>query len=203
MTTKTLYKKLGELYELQEIDTEIILSVRQVRRLEKAVTPLQKRYKELSEKNETLKGQVEPILKEVKQLQEEMAALNEKKKICEDKLFSAGTEPKELQYLQKEREQYMNLHKMKEDKVIKQMVNVDGIEIKRREIEEKLKEIEGDYKKERKEMEAKIEELKARVEELKENRQQFRSFEDRSMLEMYREIQAENDGLSIATVLKD
>lgn len=201
--TKTLYKKLEELYELQEIDTEIIQSMRQIRRMEKAVTPLQKRYRELSEKNESLKSQVDPTLGEVKQLQDEMAALNEKKKVCEDKLFSAETEPKELQYLQKEREQYVNLHKMKEDKVIKLMVQVDGIEIKRREIEESLKEIEDDYNKEREEIETKIKELKERVEELKGERQGFRKFEDRSLLEMYRKIQMENDGLSIATILEN
>lgn len=201
--TKKLYEKLEELNELQNIDTEIIQSLRETRRMEKAETPIQKKYVELNEKNESLKGQIKPILAEAKQLQDEMVTLSEKKKVCEDKLFSAGTDPKDLVFLQKEREQYVNLHKLKEDKVIKLMVQVDGSEIKRREVEAKLKEIEEEYNRERKEIEARGQSLKNRVEELKEMRLRFKTFEDRSLLDMYRRIQVENDGLAIATIISD
>ncbi|MEW5947158.1 MAG: C4-type zinc ribbon domain-containing protein [bacterium] len=200
---KTTHEKLGELYRLQQVDSEIIESIRTVRRLEKTETPVQKKYRDLSAKKEACEKKSAPVISEVKQLQDEMAQLNEKKKACEDKLFSAETNVKDLQFLQKEREQYVNQHKMREEKVIKLMIQVDGTELKKREIEEKLKEIEDEYHGEQKAVEDRIRELKERIEVLKQERGRFKGFEDRGLLEMYQDIQRKNDGLAIVTIMRN
>ena len=195
-----LYGKLGELYKLQKIDSEIIQSLRTIRRHERTETPVQRKYRELSEKKRVIEEQSAPVKTEVRQLQDEVTGFNEKKKHCEDKLFSADTDPKELQYLQKEREQYMNLIKVRDDRLIKLMIQTDGAEIKRKELEQQLKEIELEYHKEREKVDAEMKGLKERVEALKQARQEFRNFEDKTLLEMYQQVQREGDGLAIVSV---
>ncbi|MEW6202709.1 MAG: C4-type zinc ribbon domain-containing protein, partial [bacterium] len=198
-----LYEKLGELYKLQQIDSEIINSLRTIRHHERTETPIQKKYREMSEKKKEIETQSAPVKAEIRQFQDEVAAFTEKKKACEDKLFSAGTEPKELQFLQKEREQYINLIKVREDRLIKLMIQMDGAEIKRKDLEQRLKEIEPEYRKEQDKVEAEVKQLKERVETLKQARKDFRNFEDRELLEMYQQVQREGDGVAIVSVTNE
>jgi len=84
-----------------------------------------------------------------------------------DKLFSPSTDPKDLQYLQKEREQHNNMMKNNEDEIIKLMINVDGVEIKKNSVLDQIKEIEKDYKIVSEERLKRKEEYTKRIEELK------------------------------------
>lgn len=195
-----LQKKLAELFELQLIDSEIIENMREIRRLDKSQDPVQRKYNDLMAKKDEIGKSQEPIKRDIQEMKDKNAAHLEKKKEVEDKLFSAASDPKELQFLQKEREQLIRLMKANDDEVIKKMIEVDSVEIRKNEILDKVKEIEGEYKKVCEERDKRKEELKGRIESLKKERMKFKSFEDKALLGIYQQLQKENNGLAIATV---
>jgi len=195
-----LSEKLKELYRLQLIDNEIIEHLRWIKNIEKSEDPVQKRYRELNAKLESLEKEQTPFKDKAKELQDQTAMLKEKKKQIEDKLFSPNTEPKELQYLQKEREQTVNQIKSNDDEIVKLMVGVDSVEIKKNEVREQIKEIEEEYHKVSKERAENKEKYAKRIEELKEERRAFKDFGDKELLSLYQRLQREHDGVAIATV---
>lgn len=195
-----LSKRIKELYKLQLIDNEIMENIRWVRNIEKVEDPVQKRYRELTAKLEALSGDQTPFQDKAKELQDQNALLRDKKKQIEDKLFNPVTEPKELQFLQKEREQTVNLIKANENEEVKLMTNVDGVEIKKNDIREQLKEIEKDHGRITKERLENKEKYTKRIEELKKERKKFKDFEDKELLGLYQRLQRAHDGIAIATV---
>jgi len=195
-----LSRMLAELYELQKIDNEIIDKVRSIRQIERDEDPVQKKYRELSARLEGFSGEQNPFKDKAKELQDQIALLKDKKKAVEDKLFSPSTDPKDLQYLQKEREQHNNLIKNHEDEIIKLMINVDGVEIKKNNILDQVKEIEPKYKEITEERLTKKEEYTKRIDELKVERKKFKNFENKSLLATYQNLQRERDGVAIAMI---
>ncbi len=195
-----LSKMLASLYQLQLLDNEIIENVRWIRLIERDEDPIQKKYRELNARLESFSGEQTPFKDKAKELQDQIAQMKEKKKVIEDKLFSPNTDPKDLQYLQKEREQYSNLTKTYEDEIVKLMINVDGVEIKKNDVLNQLKEIEQEYKKVTEDRLAKKEKYSKRIEELKIERKKFKDFEDKSLLATYQKLQRERDGVAIATI---
>jgi uncharacterized protein len=195
-----LSKKLKELFKLQLIDNEIMEYIRWIRNVEKTEDPVQKKYRELTAKIDSFENDQNPFKDKAKELQDQAVLLKEKKKQIEDKLFSPNTEPKELQYLQKEREQTVNLIKAHDDEVVKLMVNVDSVEIKKNEMRDQIKEIEKEYNRVTKERLENKEKYTKRIEELKEERKKFKKFEDKDLLAMYQRLQRDHDGVAIATV---
>ena len=126
-----------------------------------------------------------------------------KKKKCEDKLFNGDTDPRDLQFLQKEREQYINLIKKNEDELVRLMVKVDSAQIKKSKYDEQLNELEPEFNREIQDAKETLERLEQRVQELKKERRTFCDLEDRMLLTVYQRLQKENDGLAITTVSDD
>jgi hypothetical protein len=126
--------------------------------------------------------------------------LKDKKKVNEDKLFSPSTDPKDLQFLQKEREQFSNRMKSCEDEIVKLMVNVDGVEIRKSYLYEQMKEIAPEYKKITEDRLKNKELFTKRVVELKEERKKFKNFSDKSLLATYLKLQRDRDGVAIAEI---
>ncbi|MFA6448302.1 MAG: C4-type zinc ribbon domain-containing protein [bacterium] len=195
-----LSRLLAELYELQIIDNEIIDKVRSIRQIERDEDPIQKKYRELTSRLESFSGEQTPFKDKAKELQDQIALLKDKKKAVEDKLFSPNTDPKDLQYLQKEREQHNNLIKSNEDDIIKLMINVDGVEIKKNSVLDQIKEIEPEYKSVTEGRLKSKEEFTKRIEELKAERKRFKNFENKSLLGTYQRLQREREGVAIAKI---
>ncbi|HOO56378.1 MAG TPA: C4-type zinc ribbon domain-containing protein [bacterium] len=195
-----LYKKLSQLYGLQMIDNEIIANTRWIKNLDREEDPIQKKHRDLQEKIKRLDKEQEPFKSEADDHRAKIENAKAKKKEIEDKLFDPGTDPKDLQYLQKEREQYMNIMKNSDNEIVKLMVAVENIEIKKSEVKETLKGIEGEFKSITEDRENNKEDYLKKIEELKQERKSFKDFEDRNLLTMYQELQRERDGVAIATV---
>jgi uncharacterized protein len=195
-----LMLKLKKLFELQLIDSELMEAIRELKRIEKNVSPVAQKHQKISAQLAAIEEEVKPARGDVKKLQDEIAVLNEKKKAVEDKLFTAGVDPKELQYLQKDRDQIAGLVKKCEDQITKNMIRIDGAELKSREINAQLAAIDVEFKKESGESNAKRETLTTRIEELRKNRAEFRSFKDKELLATYQKLQRQNDGMAIVTV---
>jgi uncharacterized protein len=195
-----LSRLLAELYELQKIDNEIIDKVRSIRQIERDEDPIQKKFREFNARLEGFSDEQTPFKDKAKELQDQIALLKEKKKAVEDKLFSPTTDPKDLQYLQKEREQHNNLIKNSEDEIIKLMINVDGVEIKKNNVLEQLKEISPEYKTVTEERLKRKEEYTKRIDELKVERKRFKNFENKALLVTYQKLQRERDGVAIAMI---
>jgi len=195
-----LMKNLAKLYELQLIDNEIIEGLRRLRRLEDTDTETKRKFVEATESKNKVDEEMNPIKQRAAEIKDENTQYLEKKKNCEDRLFNADTDPRDLQYLQKEREQVINLMKKNEDELVRLMVQLDTSELKKNEFDEKIKELEPLYNKEMEERKSEIETLRARVQELKQQRQVFRSFEDKTLLAKYMDLQKSHDGVAIATV---
>lgn len=198
-----LIKKLGELFKLQLIDNEIIENRRRIRRLEEADSVNKKRYNEYLAKLANIDGEIKPIQDRAKEIKDENGAHLEKKRNCEDRLFNADTDPRDLQFLQKEREQVINLIKRNEDELVRLMVQVDSTEIRKKDLQDKIDEIEPEYKRE---MAGRLEEIKtltARVDELRKERQVFKDFDEKRLLSKYSALQKTHDGVAISTVTED
>jgi uncharacterized protein len=195
-----LLKKLNGLYKLQLIDNEIIENMRHLRRLKDNESDTKKRFLELSDLKGKIDHEVDPIKQRAKEIKDENMVHLEKKRNCEDRLFNADTDPRDLQFLQKEREQVINLIKKNEDELVRLMVSVDNVEIRKRDLEDKLSDLEPTYNTEVKEREEKIKQLSTRVEQLRKERVAFRDFKDKSLLSLYQELQKTHDGVAIVTV---
>ena len=195
-----LKENLAELYKLQLIDNEILENLRQLKRIKDAESETAKKYQDLLDSKAKIDEQIKPIKDAANQIKDENAKHAEKKMNCEDRLFNADTDPRDLQYLQKEREQFINLIKKNEDELVRLMVQVDNEEIKKNDLDEKIKELEPEYAEEKKKNEETLKTLNARIDELKKERHKFNDFEDKSLLSLYQKLQRENDGLAIVTV---
>jgi hypothetical protein len=195
-----LKDKLNQLFKLQMIDNEILENVRHLKRLEAEDSQTHKQYLDLKVVHEKLDKEIQPIVDRADDIKADNVKHIEKKKDCEDRLFNGDTDPRDLQYLQKEREQYINLIKKNEDELVRLMVKVDSVNIKKLEIEEKLNELEPQYKQEMGDRDSTRSELTDRVDELKKERKKFNSFEDKSLLGLYQKLQRENDGVALATL---
>jgi predicted nucleic acid-binding Zn-ribbon protein len=195
-----LRDKLNQLFKLQMIDNEILENMRHLKRLEAEDSQTHKQYLDLKDLHEKLHKEIQPIVDRAEEIKAENMKHTEKKKDCEDRLFNGDTDPRDLQYLQKEREQYINLIKKNEDELVRLMVKVDSVNIKKMEIEEKLSELEPQYKQEMGARDATRQELNQRVEELKQERKAFNEFKDKSLLALYQKLQRENDGVALATL---
>lgn len=195
-----LIRKLGELYKLQLIDNEIIENMRQLKRYEEDESDNKKRYRELLASKEKVDAEVNPIQQKATEIKDENTVYLEKKRNCEDRLFNADTDPRDLQFLQKEREQVINLIKKNEDELVRLMVQVDNTEIKKKDILEKIGEVEPLYKKEIEDREDSLKRLTERVAQLKKERKVFRDFEDKSLLTLYMALQKSHDGVAVATI---
>ncbi len=195
-----LAKLLEELYELQLIDNEILEKVRWIKQIEKDEDPVQKKYRELKARLDEHSAEQTPFKDKAKELQDEIVTLKEKKKVNEDKLFSPSTDPKDLQFLQKEREQFNARIKVCEDEIVKNMIAVDGVEIKKSTFNEQLKELEPEYKKVSEDRLKNKEVFAKRIEELKVERKKFKNFSDKALLSKYVNLQRERDGVAIAEI---
>ena len=195
-----LMKNLRELYSLQQIDNKIIGNMRRLRQLENTESEIRKRYVEIEESVAKIEVEAKPIQSKAQEIKDENEAHREKKKNCEDRLFNADTDPRDLQYLLKEREQIINLIKKNEDELVRLMVQADTYEIKKRELTDKLEELAPAYEGEQKEHEAEIKQRTAENEELKKKRQVFRDFPDKNLLTKYQQLQKTHDGVAIATI---
>ena len=195
-----LKDKLNQLFKLQMIDNEILENLRHLKRLEAEDSETHKQYLDLKDVYEKMDQEIQPIVNRAEEIKEENRGHVEKKKNCEDRLFNGDTDPRDLQYLQKEREQYMNLIKKNEDELVRLMVKVDTVNIKKNEIQEKIDVLEPQYRQEIKEHESSRGSITTRVNELKKERQKFNEFEDKSLLALYQRLQRENDGVALATI---
>lgn len=195
-----LRDNMEKLYQLQLVDSEIIENLRELKRLQSADSDIAKRYQEYTEQKAAVDAEINPIKNEAKALKDENAKHIEKKKNCEDRLFNGDTDPRDLQFLQKEREQIMNLIKKNEDDLVRLMVKVDSAEIKKSEYDEKLAELEPQFKREEEEKKESITKRTARLEVLKAERKELLNFDDKSVLSLYQKLQRENDGVAIVTI---
>jgi len=195
-----LTDKLNQLYKLQLIDNEILENLRHLKRLESADSETHKEYLDLKAVHDKMHEEIKPLVEHAEEIKAENQKYVEKKKNCEDRLFNADTDPRDLQFLQKEREQFMNLIKKNEDELVRLMVKVDSVNIKKNEIAEKLAELEPQYKKEIQSHEETRGALTRRVTDLRAERQAFNDFEDKSLLSLYQKLSRENDGVALATV---
>lgn len=198
-----LQENLENLYNIQMVDLEIIQSLREIKRLEITKTDIQKQYMEISDKVKELETKTKPNHEEIKKLQDEIAVNTEKKKICEDKLFSTEATPKELGFLQKEREQITFLIKKSGDQIIKLKIELDNLEIKLSDLKEQTASIESQFMQEQQEKAKKIEQLRKNIENHKGNRKNFKKISDSNLLLLYKTIQKEADGIAIATILEE
>ena len=195
-----LRDNLEKLYQLQLVDSEIIENLRELKRLSGAESEIAKRYVEFSGLKAIVDAEINPIKGEAKALKDENAKHIEKKKNCEDRLFNADTDPRDLQFLQKEREQIINIIKKNDDDLVRLQVKVDSAEIKKSEYDEKLKELEPEFKREKEDKKESIEKRTARLEVLKKERKKLLAFDDRNILSLYQRLQRENDGVAIVTI---
>ncbi len=195
-----IQEKLAVLFELQMIDSEIIEHMREAKRLDTVQAPVQKEYVRLKAKCDEIENLQTPIKQDIARMKDGAALLSEKRKDIEDKLFSATTNPKELMDFQKKREEIIRQIKSADDEVIKKMIEIDRIEITRKEIVDRLAQIEPEYNKINAERGVRKEELKSKIEVLKKERMRFKSFEDKKLLTKYQQLQRENNGVAIATV---
>jgi uncharacterized protein len=197
----TLKDSLKDLYNLQLIDNEIIENLRHLKQLQNFESETHKKFLEYQAMREKVYDEIKPLKDHAAEIKDENTGYLEKKRNCEDRLFNADTDPRDLQFLQKEREQFINLIKKNEDELVRLMVKADTAEIKRSEYEEKMKELEPEFNRELEKRKATIEKLTSRVEELKPLRQAYGKFEDKKLMAKYQRLQKENAGLAIVTVV--
>ena len=199
-----LNEKLIMLYELQMIDNELIKSLIELKHIENNEAPVQKKFRQLTARKESLDKELNPILQEIAAIGDKTKLLQVEKKETEDKLFgSASGDHKMLQSLQQKREQIIGLIKDNDDTILKKQTDMDGIGIKKHELEQQLKDLKPEYEKVCKDREQKKTELVKNIEEQKGKRRKFKSFEDRSLLTRYQQLQRENNGVAIAVVDED
>jgi hypothetical protein len=192
--------KLDELYKLQQIDNQILQNMRRIRQIDKVEHPVQKKHRELNAKLEAFDKEQIPFKAKAKELQDQIAVYKDKKNNVDMKLDDSQTDPKELQFIFKEREQYTKLIKTAEDEIVKLMLELGNIDLKKRGFVEHLNEIEEEFKKVTDERAADKERFAAEVEKLRNERKAFKNFSDKTLLSHYQELQKTHDGMAIATI---
>lgn len=199
-----LRMKIAALYELQLIDSNLLESIRDLKRIEKDEAPVQKKYRELQSRIDELDKEIQPMLDEIQKLRDANVKLIEEKKETEGQFFGpASSDHKLIAALKQKLDQTVKMIKMNDDTVLKMQTQLDGIGIRKSEIQAQMNDIKPEYDKVNSTRATLKEEHTKNIEEQKKKRMRFREFEDKRLLSMYQQLQKENDGVAIGTVEDD
>lgn len=199
-----LRDKIAALYELQLIDSNLLESIRELKRIERDEAPVQKRYRELQKRMDEIDKEIQPVLDEIQKIKDASVKLVEEKKDIEAQFFGpASSDHKMIAALKQKLDQVVKIIKTNDDTVLKMQTQLDGVGIRKNDIAVQMDEIKPEYEKAIADREVQKEQHTKNVKEQKKNRLRFKEFEDKRLLSLYQQLQKENDGMAIATVIEE
>ena len=189
-----------QLYELQELDTELHQQRERLKRVEEALTE-PGRASAIAEELKGVREKLKQLQLDQRSWEVEAEALREKIQQYESKLYSgAVANVRELEGMRQEVDILRNHLKEKEDNLLELMMALEEAQGRERSLQDELVRAEDDLQDHQRELKLEQEALTSEIEDLLARRNKLASLIGTGELQTYESIRAQKGGVAVAKV---